>query len=188
MNSQITQLLKKWGSGDKQVEADLFAQVYKELRQLAGHYIRQERPGHTLQPTALVHEVYVRVLESASVDWQDRKHFMAVASRAMRRVLVDYAKARHAAKRRVPEAEAALAAENKCYTDAIGEEVLSVHAALDKLALSEPRQAQVVELRYFGGLSFEETADTLGISVPTVKRDWQLARVALYKEIAQVSL
>src|SRR4051794_32885790 len=80
MNSQITQLLKRWGSGDKEVEAELFAHVYKELRQLAGHYIRHERPGHTLQPTALVHEVYVRVLQSASVDWQDRKHFMAFAS------------------------------------------------------------------------------------------------------------
>jgi RNA polymerase sigma factor (TIGR02999 family) len=106
----------------------------------------------------------------------------------MRRVLVDYAKARRAAKRRNPEAEAEYAAESNYFTDAAGEEVLAVHEALDRLAAEEPRQAQIVELRYFGGLSFEEAADTLGLSVRTAKRDWQLARLALHQQIANVPL
>jgi RNA polymerase sigma-70 factor, ECF subfamily len=188
MDSEITQLLKKWGTGDKQVEGELFALVYKELRQLAGHYIRHERVGHTLQPTALVHEVYVRMLGSGPVAWQDRKHFMAVASRAMRRVLVDYARGRQAAKRRNPEAEAEFAVENRYFTDPAAEEVIAVHDALDKLAAEEPRQAQVVELRYFGGFSFEEAAESLGVSVRTVKRDWKMARLSLEERIANTSL
>jgi RNA polymerase sigma factor (TIGR02999 family) len=183
MNSEVTQLLKKWAAGDKQVEGELFAQVYDELRRLAGHYVRQERAGHTLQPTALVHEVYMRMLGCGPVDWQDRKHFISVASRGMRRVLVDYARARQAVKRQNPHAEAGCVAECNFFSDTVGEEVLAIHVALDKLAVAEPRQAQIVELRYFGGLSFEEAAESLGLSVRTVKRDWQLARRALFQQI-----
>ena len=183
MASEITDLLKKWGSGDRQVEPELFAFLYGELRQLAMLHVRKERGNHTLQPTALVNEVYVRLLASQRPDFQNRSHFLAVASRAMRHVLVDYARSRRAAKRdggiQQTLLENVAAAEN-----AVALEVLAVNDALDHLAKVEPRQAQVVELRFFGGLSFEEAGEALGVSPRTAKRDWRLARLTLYGMIS----
>lgn len=180
MASQVTNLLKRWGAGEKQVEAELFACIYEDLRRLARHYIGRERADHTLQATALVHEAYLRILGSEPIGWQDRNHFMALASRAMRRILVDHARAGHAQKRHpAPVAEEPPVP----FSDRAAAEVLAVHDALDQLAAAEPRQAQVVELHYFGGHSFEEIADSMGVSTRTIKRDWRRARETLFESI-----
>jgi RNA polymerase sigma factor (TIGR02999 family) len=185
VDSQITEMLRRWSTGDREVESVLFSRLHKELRKLAGHYLRRERADHTLQPTALVHEAYLRILGSGPVNWQDRSHFMCLASRAMRRVLVDHARARQAAKRSpLPEGVNGLAGP---FSQEASAEVLAVHAALDKLAAVEPRQAHVVEMRYFGGLSFEEVAQALKISPRTAKRDWHVARLTLHDWISGVA-
>ncbi len=182
MDTQINEMLKRWGAGDRKVESVVFSHLHKELRRLAGRYLRDERASHTLQPTALVHEAYIRILGSGPVDWQDKTHFMSVASRAMRRILVDHARARQAAKRSPgPEADGVPGP----FSDHAAAEVLAVHHALEKLAQMEPRQAQVVELRYFGGLSFEEVAESLNISARTAKRDWNVARLTLHRWITE---
>jgi RNA polymerase sigma factor (TIGR02999 family) len=181
MDSQFDDLLKRCRAGDKRAEAELFSLLYKELRRLAGHYLRRERVGHTLQPTALVHEVYVRLIDSDSVEWQDRTHVLTIASRAMRRILVDHARSRQAAKRN--PLQPVVDDGGGPFSDAKSAEVLAIHTALDKLASAEPRQARIVELRYFGGLSFEEAAQTLGVSTRTAKRDWNLARLMLHEWI-----
>jgi RNA polymerase sigma factor (TIGR02999 family) len=184
MDSKVTEMLKRWNAGDRKAESALFSHLHRELRRLAGHYLRQERAGHTLQPTALVHEVYLRILGSGPIEWQDRSHFMFLVSRAMRRVLVDHAKARQSAKRS-PTPEGGDAAAAGLFSHQASAEVLAIHAALDRLASVEPRQAQVVEMRYFGGLSFEETAQALGISPRTAKREWSVARLTLYRWISE---
>jgi RNA polymerase sigma factor (TIGR02999 family) len=178
----VTQLLQAWGSGDDAAGNALIEIVYKELRRLAAYYLKAERPDHTLQPTALVHELYLKLFGGEPVNWQNRGHFLAVAARQLRHIVVDYAKNRHALKRGGMQGKVSL----EDVPDAgvvIDDRVLDLDDALDRLAQLDPRAAQVVELRYFGGLTEGETGEALEISVATVKRDWEFARTWLLKEI-----
>jgi RNA polymerase sigma factor (TIGR02999 family) len=175
----VTTLLHAWRGGDDAACQELMALLYDELRGLAGHYFRGEKPGHTLQPTALVHELYLRLFGGQPLDTTNRGHFMAVAARQLRRLLVDHARRGAAQKRgvRVELDEALWLAPGK---DA-GVEELSL--ALDKLEKVDARSAQVIELRFFGGLTEEDTAEALGVSRSTVKRDWDFARSWLLTEL-----
>jgi RNA polymerase sigma factor (TIGR02999 family) len=168
--------------------ASLMPQVYDELRRLAANYLRQERPGQTLQATALVHEAFVRLSKEKHQPWKNRTHFLAIAALSMRQILVQRARARHAEKRggqhaeRITLDEAAIP--DRTSDDAGGVDVLELDAALEKLAALDPQQAKIVELRYFGGLTVEEAAEALDISPATVKRHWTLARAFLKKELS----
>jgi RNA polymerase sigma factor (TIGR02999 family) len=181
---EVTLLLNELKLGNKDALGRLIPLVYRELRRLADHYLRAERVGHTIQPTALVHEVYLRLVAQDHPDWKNRAHFLAVAAQAMRRVLVDYARARQTAKR----------AGNIVRVDVDGlepgdelpiDEILVVDEALDRLAQLDPQQTRIVELRYFAGLTVEETAEAVGISPRTVKRDWAIASAWLRSELSQ---
>ena len=175
-------MLLAWGDGDRAALDELTPVVYDELRRLARGYMRRQNPGHTLQTTALVNEAYLRLIDSSQVNWQNRAHFFAMAARLMRRILVDFARARSSLKRggdmRKVSFEEALAVPLEPETN-----LVALDDALKKLAELNPRQSQVVELRYFGGLSEEEIAATLEISVRTVRRDWSIARAWLYREL-----
>jgi len=181
---EVTRLLGLWSAGRAEALEELFPLVYDQLRALAGAFLRRERAGHTLQPTALVHETYFRLTGRSQVSVRDRAHFFAVAAQAMRRILVDHARRQRAAKRvdpadRVPldEASPAVAAADV--------DLIALHEALDDLAQVNPRQARVVELRYFGGMTTEETAEVLEVSTATVERDWQAARLWLHRQLAR---
>jgi RNA polymerase sigma-70 factor, ECF subfamily len=180
---QVTVLLKRLKKGDPEAPGRLIPLVIDELRRLARHYMRNERVGHTLQPTALVNEAYLRMIGYRSLDWQSRSHFIAVAASIMRQVLTDYARRRLAAKRgndledvRLDDLRDSLSVEQS-------EELLALNEALDRLKQMNPRQSQIVEMRYFGGLSIEETSEALGVSPITVKRDWAVARAWLRAEL-----
>jgi RNA polymerase sigma factor (TIGR02999 family) len=179
---EITRLLVDWGRGDQQALEKLTPIVYEELRRLAGRYLRQERPGHTLQSTALVHEAYLKLIGQHSIQWQNRAQFFGVAAQMIRRILVDYARTRHAAKRGANAPRLSL-------DEAIatpGERDLDLVAlddALDGLAQLDPRQSRLVELRFFGGLTMEEAAEVLNMSLATAKRDWTAAKAWLFREI-----
>lgn len=177
---EVTVLLQRWNGGDKGALEQLAPLVYSELRKVARRHMMRERSGHTLESTALVHEAYMRLVDQNNPRFQNRAHFYAVAAEMARRILVDYAKARNAKKRGGPKVPLDLAPEpfEKQDTD-----VIAVHDALEELAKLSPRQAKVVELRYFGGLSVEETAEVLGVSTPTVKRDWLVARAFLQQSL-----
>src|ERR1700753_1698995 len=178
---RVTVLLKAMHAGDGNAENDLLPLVYQELHRLAQSYMRRERLNHTLQPTALIHEAYLR-LAGEDVDWKNREHFIGVAAHVMRRVLVDHARAHRASvrggdrKRIDLEEGVAVSAERS-------DEVLMIDVALERLATMNLRQARVVELRYFGGLSMEEIAAVLSISLRSAKRDWSLARIWLFQEL-----
>jgi RNA polymerase sigma factor (TIGR02999 family) len=180
----ITRILLAWREGDDSALERLMPLVYDELRRLARRYMGRQRPGHTLQTTALVNEAYLRLVDANQVRWQDRAHFFAVSARLMRRVLVDFARARDNLKRgggaRRVTLDDDLAVANGEVTD-----VVALDDALTRLAGLDPRQAQIVELRYFGGLTEEETAEALGVSVRTVRRDWVLARAWLFRELSR---
>lgn len=182
--SQITNLLNKLEDGDHaEVAARLMPLVYDDLRRMAYKYFRRERSGHTLQPTALVHEAYLRLVDQTQVDWAGRSHFLAVGAQAMRRILVDYARRKKRARRggggqRI-ELESGL-----CPTDLSEFEVLALHEAIEKLEALDPRQAKVVELRFFGGMSVEEVAQALGVSKRTVEGDWKHAKAWLGAQFA----
>jgi RNA polymerase sigma factor (TIGR02999 family) len=173
--TEVTGLLQAWRRGDASAGDVLLDRVYVELRRIAGAQLRGERGGHTLQPTALVHEAYLRLLAQQRVDWRDRAHFFGLAAAMMRRVLVDHARARAARKRQADPDAAAITLVRR------GREVdlLDLDRALDAFAERYPRQAKVVEMRYFADLEHEEVAECLGVSAVTVKRDWQFARVWL---------
>jgi RNA polymerase sigma factor (TIGR02999 family) len=177
----VTQLLVRWKKGDEQALHDLVPIVYDELRRLAHYHLQSERPDHTLQSTALVHEAYVRLIGSQPVDPQNRTHFMAVASRLMRQVLVDYARTRNAAKRdggcRVSLDQAL---DLPMESDA---DLLALDRALNELARIDERQARIVELKFFGGLSSSSAASALSISRATVDREWATARLWLHREM-----
>jgi RNA polymerase sigma-70 factor, ECF subfamily len=181
---EITRLLVQIKGGNRQAESDLIPLVYDELRRLARGYMRRERPEHTLQPTALVHEAYMRLVDESGIDWQGRAHFFAVAAQLMRRILVDHARAHRAGKRGGPEQRLSLE-DGLVFTEAKNDELLALDEALARLARQDPRLAQVVEMRFFGGLSFEEIARLLGVSLRTAKRDWAVARAWLYEEISK---
>ena len=181
--SDVTLLLRAWGEGDAQALDRLAPLVYQELHHIARGYMARERTGHTLQTTALVNEAYVRLVDARQVSWQDRAHFFAVCARAMRRILVDHARSRGYQKRgggkvRVQFDEALGMA---CSVDS---NLLELDEALDRLSALDPRKAKVIEMRFFGGLSVEETAEALSISPETVMRDWKLARAWLYRELS----
>jgi RNA polymerase sigma-70 factor, ECF subfamily len=181
--ADITQLLKDVREGSPDAEARLMPLVYEELHRIAHAYMRKERPDHTLQTTALVHEAYLKLIGVREVDWVDRSHFFAVAAQLMRRILVDYARARRASKRggalQMMPLDGAMP-----ISDESLEFILSIHEALDRLAEFDARQARVVELRFFAGLSVDETARVIGVSSRTIKRDWDLAQSWLYKELS----
>ena len=178
----VTQLLRAWRQGDAAALDRLVPVVYQKLRRLARHYMAGQRPGHTLQPTALVNEAYVRLVGCEQVNWKDRAHFFAISARMMRRVLVEFARARQYQKRGAGARETSLD-EGVIASPQRGQDLVALDDALQALAAEYPRQAQVVELRFFGGLSVEETAEVLHVSAITVMRDWQLAKVWLAREL-----
>jgi RNA polymerase sigma-70 factor, ECF subfamily len=178
---EVTQLLARLAGGDRCAEDELLPIVYEQLRALAAHFLRSERRDHTLQATALVHEAYLRLIGGGQVSWQNRAHFFAIAARTMRRVLVDHARGINAGKRRGIKVslDSALV-----FSEDQSGELLDLDRALDRLAEWDPRQARVVELRFFAGLSEEEAAEVLGVSQRTVKRDWQMAKAWLYGQLS----
>jgi RNA polymerase sigma-70 factor, ECF subfamily len=179
----ITQLLKAWGNGDQQALKQLTPLVYKELHRVAQRYMADERPGHTLQTTALVNEVYLRLVDVRDVSWQNRAHFFAICARTMRRILIDFARSRQYQKRGGDAVSVTL--ENALdVPDQPTVGLVALDDALNALAKLDPRKGQVVELRFFGGLSVEETAEVLKISSETVMRDWKFARVWLARELS----
>jgi RNA polymerase sigma factor (TIGR02999 family) len=179
---EVTQLLKAMKSGDPSAAELLLPLVYAELHRLAASYMRRERQDHTLQPTALINEAYLR-LARGDLDWQNREHFIGVAANVMRRVLVDYARA-HKAKIRGGELKRVELEEGLAISEERTEEMLALDEALNRLTEVNPRQAKVVELRYFGGLSVEQIAGVLAIAPRSVKRDWALARIWLFNELS----
>ena len=182
----VSALLQAWGRGDLRARDQLTPVVYGELRRRAAAYLRQERPNHTLQPTALVHEAYVRLIGQDRVAWQNRAQFFGIAAQMMRRILVDHARAHQAAKR--PRGEWRVAVdEHHAIAAAPDCELMLLDQALTELAAFDPRQAQIVEMRYFGGLSEQEVAEVLAISRSTVTREWQSARAWLYRRITSGS-
>lgn len=178
--TRTTGLLRAWGRGDLQARDDLLPLVYRELRQRAAAYFRRERPDHTLQPTALVNEAYLRLVGQRRVAWQNRAHFFGVAAQMMRRILVDHARAHHAARRPGAGLRVSLS-DGMSVTHPLDCELLVLDQALDELTTLDPRQAQIVELRYFAGFSEEEVAEALSISRSTVTREWHTARAWLYR-------
>jgi len=178
----VTRLLHAWGGGDLGARDELVAVVYQELRRRAAARLRHEPPGHVLQPTALVNEAYLRLVGQRDTDWQNRAHFFALASEMMRRILVDHARRRTATKRSGGLTRVLLD-EGVAQRDPTDVDILDLDAALSELASFDSRKSRLVELRFFGGLSLEASAEALGLSRATVERDWQLARVWLYRRI-----
>lgn len=179
----ITQLLVRWGSGDKTALDQLMPLVQSELRRLAGNYLRRERPGHTLQPTALVNEAYLRLIDQRSARWQNRAHFYGIAAQLMRRILVDHARVKHAEKRGGSKQERLSITSARALATKPDLDVLALHEALEELKTIDPQQERIVELKFFGGLSIEETAEVLGIGHATVERDWKMARAWLRRKL-----
>ena len=180
-SKEVTRLLGSWSRGDPEAREALMPLVYAELRRLAASYLRRERTDHTLQPTALVHEAYIRLVEQKNVQWQDKSHFFAITAQLMRRILVDHARGHLADKRgsgapKVPLTEAIVMSQER------PAELLALDESLSRLAALDAQQARVVELRVFAGLTVEETAEVLGISSATVKRDWRMAKAWLLQE------
>ncbi len=182
----VTQLLLNWSKGDQAALEELMPLVYNELRRLASAYLRRERPNHTLQSTALVHEAFMRLVNQQEVQWQSRAHFFAIAAQMIRRILVDHARSQRAEKRGSGavklELDAALAIPLKTDVD-----LVLLNDALDRLAEMDPRQSRLVELRFFAGLSIEETAQVMQLSPATIKREWNAARAWLFREISRTS-
>ncbi len=179
---EVTSLLIRLTDGDGAVLDDLLPLVYAELRRLAASYLRRERQGHTLQPTALVHEAYMRMIDQTQVEWQNRAHFFGVAAQMMRRILVDHARGQQAEKRGGEFQKLSLD-ENIDVSGERAADLIALDDALARLAELDPQKSRVVELRFFGGLSVEETAEVLGVSAPTVKRQWRMAKAWLFGQV-----
>ena len=179
----LTELLIEWREGDKTALDKLTPLVYDELRRIAHRYARRERNGHTLQTTALVNEAYLRLAGTKSIEWQNRSHFFAVTAQVMRNVLIDHARRRLYAKRGGHAQQVSIDDVSLEMSEERADELVVLDEALSDLAKLDPRKARVVELRYFGGLSLEETAQTLEISLMTVRRDWRAAKAWLYKAV-----
>lgn len=183
MAGEITQLLADIRAGDNGAESRLVSLVYDELHRMAARYMNRERSGHTLQATVLVHEAYMRLVAQEDQNWQNRSHFFSMAAQLMRRILIDHARSRGAQKRggtkvKLPLEDALVAGEYNC------EELIEVDDALNRLSRRDPRLGQIVELRFFAGLTEEEIAEMLGISARTVKRDWKVARLWLHSQLS----
>jgi RNA polymerase sigma factor (TIGR02999 family) len=183
----VTQLLRAWSAGDQRAFDQLIPLVYNELHRLAQHHMAQERPDHTLQATALVHETYLRLLDSAQPTWQDRAHFFAICARTMRRILVDWSRTQQA-QRRGGDAPTVCLEETIAVTGRPGADLIALDDALTALAALDPRKSQVVELRFFGGLSEKETAEVLKISERTAQREWIIAKGWLRREFKKEQL
>lgn len=180
--NQITQLLVAWSNGDESARERLVPVVYDQLRHLARHYMKRERPGHTLQTTALVHEAYIRLVGAENLHWQNRAHFFAVSAQLMRRILIDIARQRLQLKRGGGALQVSIVDELAVSAEP-GVDLLALDEALSRLKELNARQEEIVELRYFGGLKEEEIAEVLKISLRTVQQDWRLARLWLYREL-----
>lgn len=174
----VTQLLVKWSKGDKAALDELMPLIHSELRRMARRYMARERPGHTLQTTALINEAYLRLVDQQAVEWQDRAHFFALAAQIMRHILVDYAR-KHQSERRGGGAEKIALDDVAVANQERASELVALDEALDALAALDPRQSQVVELRFFGGLTVEETAEVLRVAPVTVMREWRTAKAWL---------
>jgi RNA polymerase sigma factor (TIGR02999 family) len=178
----VTELLRNWSDGDKQAQETLFQIVYNELHRQAARYLRREHPGLSLQTTDLIHEAYLRLVDQQHIEWQNRLHFFAISARVMRHILVDHARSRQAAKRggsniRLPLEETLVVLPGPNL------DLVALDEALNRLAEIDPQQSQVVELRFFSGLSVEETAEVMNVSERTVKRDWNVAKAWLRREL-----
>lgn len=182
---QITQLLKDWNEGDRAALDELMPLVYGELRRQASRYLRKERQGHTLQTTALIHETYLKLVGQNEVEWQNRNHFFAIASTAMRRILVDHARTRHREKRGGDAEDLLLDEALLIQTEQKTVDLVDLDEALVRLERLDRRQAKVVELRFFSGLTNEEAAGVLGVSIATVRNDWAMAKAWLHIQIGK---
>jgi RNA polymerase sigma factor (TIGR02999 family) len=182
--SEVSQLLRAWSEGDRAAFDKLMPLVYEELRQMAKRYMDRQQVGHTLQTTALIHEAYLRLVDQSEAQWQNRAHFFAVAATAMRHILVDHARARQAAKRG-GAARAVTLDEAAAVSVEEAAELVALDDALESLAAFDQRKSRVVEMKYFGGLTVEETAEALQVSPETVARDWRLARTWLLRELSK---
>ena len=181
----ITKMLRAWGGGSGEVLEELMPLVYDELHRQAARYLRHERPNHTLQTTALINEAYLKLIDQREVNWESRTHFFAIAAQAMRRILVDYARKKHRGKRggaldALSLEQAALVASDEKSVD-----LIALDEALTRLAAEDEQQSRIVELRYFSGLTLEETAKVLRISPATVSRDWDMAKAWLHRELTR---
>ena len=181
---EVTLLLSALTNGEDRAASKLIPLVYDELRRLAGSYMRRERVDHTLQATALVHEAYLKLIEQRSVNWQSRAHFFGIAAQLMRRILIDHARG-HVREKRGGEQQKVSLDEAFVFAEHRADELLAVDDSLNLLAKIDPRQARVVELRFFGGLNVEEAAEVLGVSPKTVKRDWSVAKAWLYADLRE---
>lgn len=181
---EITQLLLAWNHGDQRARDELTPLIYDELRRLARGLLRRERPGHSLQPTALVHEAFLRLIDQNQVNWQNRAHFFGAAARLMRQILINHAEARRAAKRGGETERVSL---NDVDHSAPGQEIdlIALDEALGRLERLDPQQGRIVEMRYFSGLTIDEIAEAIGVSPATVKRDWSMARAWLRRELSR---
>jgi len=182
----VTQLLLAWSDGDREALEKLVPMVYRELKRLAESYLRRERAGHTLQPTALAHEAYIKLIDQRNVRWHNRAHFFGIAAQAMRRILVDHARAKMAEKRGSGGVVVSLD-EMVDVSDQRADQLVALDGALETLAELDPQKSRVVELKYFGGMTLEETAEVLGISRATVIREWRMAKAWLYSELNKSS-
>jgi RNA polymerase sigma-70 factor, ECF subfamily len=184
-SSEITQMLHELSDGKPEAWENLLPFVYDELHRQAARFLRKERQGHTLQTTALINEAYLKLIDQRAVNWESRTHFFAIAAQAMRRILVDYAKSAHRKKRGGDDVKVSLEAASAIATEEKPVDLMALDEALNKLAARDQRQARVVELRYFGGLSLDETAEVLNISRATVATDWNMAKVWLFRELSK---
>ena len=182
---EITQLLREWSDGKAEALESLLPLVYAELHRQAAGFLRKEKQGHTLQTTALIHEAYLKLIDRRDVNWESRTHFFAVAAQAMRRILVDYARAKHREKRGGDNVRLSLEEATLVAAKGKGVDLIALDEALTRLAQRDMQQANVVELRYFSGLSLEETAEALHVSRATAARDWEAARAWLHRELTK---
>jgi len=182
-SENVTQLLLKWNEGDARALEKLMPLVYSELRRLARNYLRRERQDHTLQPTALVNEAYLKLIDQKNARWQNRAQFYGVAAQLMRRILVDHARQHQAAKRGGPHQERLSITSAGQLADKPEVDLLALHEALEELKIFDSQQERIVELKFFGGLSIDETAEVLGVSHATVERDWKMARAWLRRKL-----
>ncbi|HEU4477043.1 MAG TPA: sigma-70 family RNA polymerase sigma factor [Pyrinomonadaceae bacterium] len=186
MSKSVTQLLEAWNSGDQTARDELVRVVYQELHGLAQRYLRRERPNHSLQATALVNEAYLRLVDQRDVEWRNRQHFVGVAAEMMRRILVDHARRQHRTKRGGGDYKLSLSKADRLTTEP-SVNLIDLDEALARLSLIDPQRSRMVELRFFGGLSIEETAEILKTSTATVERDWRVAKAFLRREISPKS-
>jgi RNA polymerase sigma factor (TIGR02999 family) len=182
--SDVTQLLQQWSDGREEAFDRLLPQIHDELKKLAASYLRRERPDHTLQPTALVNEAFLKLVGQRAVKWQNRAHFFGIAAQAMRRILVDHARAHAASKRGGVMRKVPL--DNEMMVSRVGDvDLLALDEALTRLAAMDPQQSRIVELRFFGGLTMEETAEVMRISPATIGREWRMAKAWLSAELSR---